>query len=52
MILGQKFWFVVKKTWDIFSGINYVKDSNVLYFSCEQRAKEYVQVAKNNFLKK
>lgn len=52
MVLGQKFWFVVRATLTIFSGINYVQDSKVLYFSSEKRAKEYVRRAKNNFLEK
>jgi hypothetical protein len=52
MVLGQKFWFVAKATWAIFSAINYVQDSQVLYFSSEQRAKEYVDCAKNKFLEK
>jgi hypothetical protein len=51
MVLGQKFWFVVRATLDIFSGNNYVKDSKCIYFSTEKRAEEYVEEIKNKIVK-
>lgn len=52
LIFDEQFINYVRATLTIFSGINYVQDSKVLYFSSEKRAKKYVRRAKNNFLEK
>ena len=52
MILGQKFWVVTNLAWEIFSSYNYQASKTCLYFSSEQRAKEYVELRMNTELLK